>query len=74
MIIRLRKPGCEEVAIVDFDNYAMIDLDFVPGSLLEKLDSLHETANSAFRAAVIAEARKHAARLRTRLLYEEWHL
>ncbi len=42
----------EVVTIIDFDRFAMIDDDFVPDLLLERLDSLHETANKAFRAVV----------------------
>ena len=45
------KPG-ELVAILDFDHYMTVDIDFMPERLVRSLDELHSLANKAFRAAL----------------------
>ncbi|MDB4877365.1 MAG: hypothetical protein JWM41_3811 [Gemmatimonadetes bacterium] len=48
----------ELVAIIDSDHYAMVDMDFGPKAIIERLDSLHQLANKAFRSAVTSHALK----------------
>lgn len=43
----------EVVTILDFDHFRKVDTEFVPERLVEELDGLHQTANKAFRAALM---------------------
>jgi uncharacterized protein (TIGR04255 family) len=45
-------------AILDFDHYADVDIDFDADDLVKRIDNLHKVANSAFRVARSKHAHK----------------